>query len=75
MITRVTISINQETLAKIDAYCAENKLGRSQFFTNACTEYITAKSIEPELKKALEELAQKVDELAQKAGAESAVSP
>ena len=67
MTGRITITLDCETLDRIRAYCRENNLAQSQFCKTACIEYIKAKSIEPELKLALETLAQKVDELAKKA--------
>lgn len=63
---RVNLSIDSEVLSRIDKYVHENGLTRSAFMTFASDQFIKAKSIEPELKNTLENLASSFESLSRK---------
>jgi hypothetical protein len=68
MLCKYTFSADDSAMARIDEFCRENGLTRSKFIVSACTDYINAKTIEPELKKVLDDMSRQIETLVKKSG-------
>lgn len=65
---KYTFSASESAMATIDDFCRKNGFTRSKFIVTACTDYISAKTIEPELKKVLDDMSKQIETLVKKTG-------
>ena len=67
MVRTFNVSFDEDNLKIIDDYRkSSSKLSRSKFLETVALEYIKAKTIEPELKKVLDDLSKSFQHLAER---------